>query len=320
MHTISASLRMKQPHDQLKEFGVVLEFVGEATKASFLERAGTASQSQPLALDITSFCIAEMVRHYMDLNKQEICATGEIVPEDIDDSEVEGLFQTLRSHSGGAMVLNPEFSMLMFPTGQQTWDFWRLPKAGPGVKLQFVIMPHIQPLPKAKEPSYMTNAQPEQAPSSEIVLDHDRRFHANSRDRFVFLLFHPNYAEEIEALMTSLHKAGATVYLNNESGSWVQFTTKCDSGTIIVSFRKGSNVLPIQLLIYRCTHLLTTSIESRIWLVSLISHLSSSLILARSLLLMQLRLSISAASLSLGCFLMARLSLSWTLYVLVRTE
>jgi len=227
---------MKQLHDQVKEFGVLLEFADEATKPTFLERAGAASQGPPLALDI-SLCIAEMMRQYMDLNKQEIYASGQIVSEDIDDSEIERLFQTLRSHSGGCMVLDSEFSMLIFPTGQQSWDFLRLPKAGPGVKLQFVVMPPIQPLPETKGPPQTTDAaQLEQELSSEIVLDHDRLFHANSRERSVFLLFHSNYAEEIEAMMTSLHKAGATVYLNSEAGSWVQFTTKCDSGTVIVSF------------------------------------------------------------------------------------
>jgi len=231
-----ATLRIKQLHDQVKELGVLLEFAGEATKAKFLERAGTSSQGQPLALDI-SLCIAEMMRQYVDLNKQEIYASGEILAHDLDDFEIERLFQTLRSHSGGCMVLSSAFSMLIFPIGQQTWDFLRLPKAGPGVKLQFVVMPPIQPLPETNEPSQMTDAaQLEQEPSSEIVLDHDRLFHANSRERSVFLLFHPLYAEEIEALMTSLHKAGATVYLNSEAGSWVHFTTKCDSGTIIVSF------------------------------------------------------------------------------------
>jgi len=225
-----------QLHGQMTEIEVLLDFPGEATKANFSERAGRIPENTRLSLDIKTLCIAEMVRRYMDLNKQEIYALGEIMPEDTDDSEIEKLHQTLRSHSGGCIVEHSNFSILIFPASQQSWDFLRLPKAAAGISLQFIVIPPLEALPELGDtPAVDNSAGLQQKQSSLVALDHDRLFHANSRDRNVFLLFHPDYSEQIATLTTSLHKAGATVYLNNEPGSWQYFITKCDSGTIIVS-------------------------------------------------------------------------------------
>lgn len=234
MHTISSTLRIPQPNNKTKEVAVFLDFAGEATKANFLTRAGGTPEYHRLNLEVKSLCIAELVRQYMDVSKQEMYASGEIVSEDADDVEIENLFQTLRGHSGGGMIHHSSYSMLIFPTGQQSWDFLRLPKAGAGIKLQFVVIPPIQALPEtAAAQSDSVALQHEQ--TSTITLDHDRLFHANSRVRNVFLLFHSNHAEEMEALVQSLHTAGSTIYLGSDPGSWAYFATKCDSGTIIVS-------------------------------------------------------------------------------------
>lgn len=238
MHAVPTTLRIPQPGASVQELHVDLVFSDGPSTARFKKRADLSADGDSwLALTVTNLCIARLIEQCLDLNKQEIFAYGEIVSDNVFDSKIDKLFHTLRSYSGGCTVHREAFTMLIYPSGQQDWDFLKSPKAGPGIRLQFVVMPPIQPMALTKEIAQSADvAEPVWHEESPIItLDHDRLFHAGSRERSVYLLFHPHYQQEIEVLMKSLHAVGATVFLSSEPNSWLHFTTKCESGTIIVS-------------------------------------------------------------------------------------
>ncbi|OCK85322.1 hypothetical protein K432DRAFT_421915 [Lepidopterella palustris CBS 459.81] len=162
---------------------------------------------------------------------------GDIIPLSESALDVERYADFLKMDSSGGVICNTEFTMVIFPTQQDRWDFLR--KDGQPIyshlcKLRFhIIGPIPQPLT-----SDLTAASLELSTSAIYVkhmfrvnlgVDPDRIFawlDGKQCERKVFLMFDPDeHGEELEMVTRFLQEEQAEVYHSGIPGSWELFRT-----------------------------------------------------------------------------------------------
>jgi hypothetical protein len=195
-----------------------------------------ADSPSTMVLEIQKMCIAELAREYFDANKQRIITSGDVYPAESEDIQLGNFTETLRSHSAGAMAEDHDFTVFVFPAGQQVWNFLNVKRPSPGVQLQFTITSPIPTLHSSPSSLQASSEPIEDAPSAEpldLKLDAKVLF-AGAPERNAFLMFHPEYRSELDLLMEALHSIGTTVYLLGDAGAWMYFSTKVKYGAVIV--------------------------------------------------------------------------------------
>ena len=181
-------------------------------------------------------------------------ASGQIVPFPQSAIKVAEMADTLEMHVSGAVLFAKDFSMLIYPTGTEEWQFLdeTLPTVAAGTRLNFMMR---KPIPgmdaalthvpaKIIDPSELSENSTADVFNAffninlaRIVPSIDPKNGVDPKKEFsVFLMFHsdPIYNEEHNFLYETLSKNNATVYSSQTPGAWDYFTHNVEDGTILV--------------------------------------------------------------------------------------
>lgn len=246
------------------DIDVTITSLDECTKSMFPNEFGTLPQ-----LAINYICVAETVNAFLDVNKYSKFGVGHIIARNDSTAALDLLSNNLKAYSGGAVVCRSEFTMILYPLGQQAWNFLEsraLPQ--PGAKLRCHVMAPFAPTPfnqinsrnliKLDEPPSLTLCR------IALSLDTKRLFewtYTGEVARNVFLMFHPRYKNEIALLTSFFQGCGAKVYHGGVEGSWLWFCDKLFSGIVLVRFGKywyQNHYQSLRLHPYASCSLLTT--------------------------------------------------------------
>ncbi len=260
------------------DINVTITNLDEHTKNKFPREVGKWSR-----LEINYICVAETVKAFLDLKRYPKFGSGDILARNDAGAALDLLSNNLKGYSGGAVVSHSQFTMILYPLGQQAWNFLdskALPHSDARLRYHIMAPFIVTPANPVSSKDHIKSGESPSRAISRIALglDMKRLFewtYCGEVAKNVFLMFHPRYNDEIALLTTFFQNCGAKVYHGAVEGSWTWFCDKISSGVVLVSPEKHLYQVPRQTL---WLHLCTVCF-AKTWLCSFIptfTHITKS--------------------------------------------
>ena len=158
----------------------------------------------------------------------------------------------LNLHDSGGIFFAQEFTLLVYPAGNESWKFIDhiFPPHSPKASLRFVMR---YPIPELLTYTLMNTSAESKAPIMNGETGPNALFRQyfgveyakllppakkkNEHPQTFFLMYPPGLQEECDIIVKFLHANNATVFSAAKTGAWDYFANAVDAGVVLVSPR-----------------------------------------------------------------------------------
>ena len=173
---------------------------------------------------------------------------GHIVPWPSNQSVVNNMTDTLIHHNAGGLFFSPSYSLVIYPSGVNSWKFFddRFVDS-PQAALRFVM---FTPIPELLNHTIHNNARITESPAPELESETNVLFRElfgvkytnllwqgntnNSRKDNFYLMYPTQFEEEKNVVSRWLEANTANIYCSFDIGEWDRFTSSVEAGVVLV--------------------------------------------------------------------------------------
>ena len=181
---------------------------------------------------------------------------GHIVPWPQTIGPADTMADTLRMHDSAGLFISPDFSMIVYPTGSESWRFFDecFPLHSPSPALRFIMRTTIPQISSIYQPTLSMESTP-------LIMEGESGANALFRECFdidfqkflpqvnknkseqpntFFLMYSPIAQEEHDVLVKFLTANNATIYSRQTPGAWDFFSNQVRAGVVLVRLHSAS--------------------------------------------------------------------------------
>ena len=167
---------------------------------------------------------------------------------------VNDLADVLKLYASGGVFFTPNFAMLIYPSGTDTWEIFdkRFTQDSPRAALRFIIRTPIRGFVSGNmgiSSLESADCTMETEPAANTLfrkhfnIEYNKLLPPNSDRRqqeVFFLMYRPDDQDEHDALVKFLEANNAKIYSSLTPGAWDHFANTVDHGILLVCLRPTS--------------------------------------------------------------------------------
>ncbi|MCJ1397928.1 hypothetical protein MMC11_001124 [Xylographa trunciseda] len=193
-------------------------------------------------------CTAEDFIKYFHTEKDMYYGAGHIVPWPSNQSVMNTMTDTLINHNAGGLFFSPSYSLVVYPSGVNSWRFFddRFVNS-PQAALRFVM---FIPIPGLLNHTVNNMAQIPELQTGGLESEANRLFRHffgikytnllwqgstnNARKDNFYLMYPIELADEKNLISRWLESNNAKVYSSFDVGDWDRFTSSVEAGVVLI--------------------------------------------------------------------------------------